>query len=117
MVAEWEDQDPVLLHHGRRPIFAFAGIWDQWKNPEGRLVETCSIITTTPNTLCAVVHDRMPAILPDEAYDLWLDPGFQKTDAVCHLLKPFNPALMRRYEVSSRVNLVKNDDPACAEAV
>ncbi len=63
------------------------------------------------------VHDRMPVILPDEACDLWLDPGFQKTDAVCDLLKPFNPALMRRYEVSSRVNMVKNDDPACAEAV
>ncbi len=59
----------------------------------------------------------MPVILPDEAYDLWLDPGVQKTDAVCDLLKPFNPALMRRYEVSSRVNLVKNDDAACAEPV
>jgi putative SOS response-associated peptidase YedK len=98
-------------------IFAFAGLWEQWKNPEGRLVETCSIITTTPNALCAEVHDRMPAILPDEAYDLWLDPGFQKADGVCDLLKPFNPALMRRYEVNSRVNLVKNDDAACAEAV
>jgi putative SOS response-associated peptidase YedK len=59
----------------------------------------------------------MPVILPDEAYDLWLDPGFQKTDAVSDLLKPFNPVLMRRYEVSSRVNLVKNNDAACAEAV
>jgi putative SOS response-associated peptidase YedK len=55
-------------------IFAFAGIWEEWKNPEGQLVETCSIITTTPNALCADVHDRMPAILPDDAYGLWLDP-------------------------------------------
>ncbi len=75
-------------------LFAFAGIWEQWKNPAGQLVETCSIITTTPNALCADVHDRMPVILPDEAYELWLDPGFQKSDAVCDLLKPFNPALM-----------------------
>jgi putative SOS response-associated peptidase YedK len=59
----------------------------------------------------------MPVILPDEAYELWLDPGLQKTDAVCDLLKPFNPALLRRHEVSSRVNLVKNDDAACAEPV
>jgi putative SOS response-associated peptidase YedK len=59
----------------------------------------------------------MPVILPDEAYDLWLDPGFQKTDAVCDVLKPFDPALMRRYEVSSRVNVVKNNDAACAEPV
>jgi putative SOS response-associated peptidase YedK len=48
---------------------------------------------------------------------VWLDPGFQKTDSLCDLLKPYNPALMRRYEVSSRVNLVKNDDSACADAV
>jgi putative SOS response-associated peptidase YedK len=92
-------------------------IWEQWKNPAGQLVETCSIITTTPNALCADVHDRMPVILPDETYDLWLDPGFQKTDTVCDLLRPFNPVLMRRYEVSSRVNLVKNNDSACAELV
>jgi putative SOS response-associated peptidase YedK len=98
-------------------IFAFAGIWEQWNNPGAQLVETCSIITTTPNTLCAAVHDRMPAILADDAYDLWLDPGFQKADGLCDLLKPFDAALMRRYEVSSRVNVVKNDDVGCAEAV
>jgi putative SOS response-associated peptidase YedK len=96
--------------------FAFAGLWNSWRSPEGQTVETCSIITTTPNSLCADVHDRMPVILPDDAYDLWLDPGFQKPDAICDVLKPFDPALMRRYEVSTRVNLVKNDDPACADS-
>ncbi len=67
-----------------------------WKNPEeGQLVETCSIITTMPNALLADVHDRMAVILPDYAYDLWLDPGLQKTDAICEVLKPFDPALIR----------------------
>lgn len=98
-------------------IFAFAGIWDSWRNPEGKAIETCSIITTTPNALLVDIHDRMPVILPDDAYDLWLDPGFQKADSICDLLKPFDQQLMQRYEVSSRVNLVKNDDPACAEPV
>ena len=97
-------------------IFAFAGIWGSWRNPEGKAIETCSIITTTPNALLIDIHDRMPVILPDDAYGLWLDPGFQKPDALCDLLKPFNPALMRRFEVSSRVNLAKYDDPECAEA-
>jgi putative SOS response-associated peptidase YedK len=98
-------------------LFAFAGIWDTWRSPEGQALETCSIITTTPNSLCADVHDRMPVILADDAYDIWLDPGFQKADAVCDLLKPFDAALMRRYPVNSRINFVKNDDPACAEPV
>jgi putative SOS response-associated peptidase YedK len=98
-------------------LFAFAGIWDSWRSPEGQTMETCSIITTAPNALCADVHDRMPVILPEDAYDLWLDPGFQKADAVCDLLRPFDANLMRRFPVSSRVNLVRNDDPACAEPV
>jgi hypothetical protein len=106
-----------LLHDADDGLFAFAGLWDSWSSPDGKVIETCSIITTTPNSLCADVHDRMPVILPEANYDLWLDPGFQKADAVCDLLRPFDPNLMRRYEVSTRVNIVQNDDPACAEAV
>jgi putative SOS response-associated peptidase YedK len=97
-------------------LFAFAGIWDSWKNPEGQLVETCSIITTTPNALMQGIHDRMPVILPYCLHALWLDPEYQNTD-ICDMLKPYEPTLMRRYEVSKRVNLVKNDDAACAEPV
>jgi putative SOS response-associated peptidase YedK len=108
---------PFCFTMADNSIFAFAGIWDSWRNPQGQTIETCSIITTTPNALLANIHDRMQVILPDDAYDLWLDPGFQKPDAICELLKPFDPTLMRRYEVSSRVNLVQNDDPACAEPV
>ena len=63
-------------------IFAFAGLWETWKNPEGLLVETCSIITTTPNSLLQDVHDRTPVILPDDVHDLWLDPAFQKAQSV-----------------------------------
>jgi putative SOS response-associated peptidase YedK len=106
-----------LFHDGRRLHLCICRDWDSWRNPEGQTIKTCSIITTTPNALLADIHDRMPVILPDDAYDLWLDPGFQKTDALCDLLKPFASNLMRRYEVSSRVNLVKNDDAACAEPV
>lgn len=114
---EWRNKGkaktPFCFTMADDSIFAFAGIWDSWRNPEGKAIETCSIITTTPNTLLIDIHDRMPVILPDDAYDLWLDPGFQKADAICDLLKPFDPNLMRRFEVSNRVNLVKNDDQAC----
>jgi len=49
----------------------------------------------------------MPVILPDDVYDLWLDPGLQTAEAFCEMLKPFDPALMERCEVTSRVNLVR----------
>jgi putative SOS response-associated peptidase YedK len=64
-------------------LIAFAGLWEAWRNPAGQLIETCSIITTTPNSLLQDVQDRMPVILPNDAYDLWLDPGYQKADAIC----------------------------------
>ena len=77
-------------------------------------MESCSILTTTPNALLADVHDRMPVILSPEHYDLWLDPGFKRTEALKEMLTPFDATLMRRYPVSTRVNFVKNDDPECA---
>jgi putative SOS response-associated peptidase YedK len=96
-------------------IFAFAGLWDRWKDPDGNLIESCSILTTSPNELLAGVHDRMPVILPPDDYDLWLDPGFKDMQEVSALLKPYRAGLMRGYPVRTRVNVVDNDDPLCAE--
>jgi putative SOS response-associated peptidase YedK len=98
-------------------LFAFAGLWDCWTDARGQMVESCSILTTTPNSLLADVHDRMPVILNPEHYDLWLDPGFRRVDALKEMLNPFDATLMRRYPVSTRVNFVKNDDPECAAAL
>jgi putative SOS response-associated peptidase YedK len=98
-------------------IFAFAGLWDRWKGPDGNALETCSILTTSPNELTAAVHDRMPAILLPQNYELWLDPGFEDLREIREMLQPFPAALMKSYPVSTRVNAVKNDDPQCAEAV
>lgn len=96
-------------------VFAFAGIWDRWRNPERELVETCTIITTSANALFSGIHDRMPVILERENYDLWLDPGFRKVEPLLDLLVPSRADSMRQYRVSTRVNSVQNDDPACAE--
>jgi putative SOS response-associated peptidase YedK len=59
----------------------------------------------------------MPVILSAEHYDRWLDPGMRGLEGVLGLLKPYNPALMRRYSVSKRVNLVTNDGPECSVPV
>ena len=64
-------------------LFAFAGLWDRWRDRAGTVIESCSILTTTPNSLLADVHDRMPVILPQESYDLWLDPGFKDVEGAC----------------------------------
>jgi putative SOS response-associated peptidase YedK len=94
-------------------LFAFAGIWDRWRNPSGTTVETCSILTTTPNAVTSPVHDRMPVILDPDSYDLWLDPGMQNVAAISELLKPCDARLMRCYPIRTRINRVANDDEEC----
>ncbi|MGD0930409.1 MAG: SOS response-associated peptidase [Candidatus Korobacteraceae bacterium] len=97
-------------------LFAFAGLWDRWRGPDSTTLETCTILTTTPNQLLADVHDRMPVILPPTSYDLWLDPGFRELAATTEMLKPYDAGQMRRYAVSTRVNSVANDDRDCSES-
>ena len=94
-------------------LFAFAGLWDRWKDLSGNWVKTCSILTTTPNAVTSAVHDRMPVILDPNSYDLWLDPGMQDVAAASELLKPYDARLMRSYPISTRINHVANDDEEC----
>ena len=81
------------------------------------LLRRVSILTTTPNSLLAEVHDRMPVILEPEDYDLWLDPGFTDLDTLTAMLKPFDAVLMKCYPVSTLVNSPANDNPGCAAEV
>ena len=76
-------------------------------------METCSILTTTPNAVTSPVHDRMPVILDPDSYDLWLDPGMQNVAAISELLKPCDARLMRCYPIRTRINRVSNDDEEC----
>lgn len=116
---EWQrttrSKRPFCFEVNDGEVFAFAGLWDRWRAPDGSDVETCTILTTTPNQLLADVHYRMPVILPTEHYDLWLDPGSRNVEAVTKLLKPYDARQMRRYPVGTRINAVANDDAACAE--
>jgi putative SOS response-associated peptidase YedK len=67
-------KQPYCFEVNDGALFAFAGIFDRWKDPSGNWVKTYSILTTTPNAVTSPVHDRMPVILNPESYDLWLDP-------------------------------------------
>lgn len=96
-------------------LFAFAGLWDRWSSPEGTVLESCTILTTTPNTLLQDVHDRMPVILHRDHHHTWLTTPAAEEQRLSELLVPFKSELMARYEVSSLVNNPRNDTPACVE--
>jgi putative SOS response-associated peptidase YedK len=110
-------KQPYCFEVREGELFAFAGLWDGWKNAEGQWIKTCSILTTTPNAVTSAVHDRMPVILDRDSYDLWLDPGMQNVAAISELLKPYDARWMRSYPVSTRINHVGNDDAECSRPV
>jgi putative SOS response-associated peptidase YedK len=110
-------KQPYCFEVNEGQLFAFAGIWDRWKDTSGKLVETCSILTTTPNAVTSPVHDRMPVILDPDVFDLWLDPGMRDLSAASELLKPCDAQQMRCYPISTRINHVANDDEECSAPV
>ena len=110
-------KQPYCFEVNEGALFAFAGLWEGWRDPGGQWIKTCTILTTTPNAVISAVHDRMPVILDPGDYDLWLDPGMKDSSAIAQLLKPCDARLMRCYPVSSRVNQVQNDDAECSAQV
>ena len=118
---EWmrtgKTKQPFCFEVSEGELFAFAGLWDRWKDASGKAIETCSILTTTANAVTSPVHDRMPVILDPDSFDLWLDPGMTNVAAASQMLKPYDARLMRWYPVSSRINRVSNDDAACSAPV
>jgi putative SOS response-associated peptidase YedK len=110
-------KQPYCFEVGAGELFAFAGLWERWKDPTGQWIKSCSILTTAPNPVTAPVHDRMPVIFDPDAYDPWLDPGMTKVETVSQMLKPYDARQMRCFAVSSRVNSVVNDDEECCHPV
>lgn len=113
---EWvrvsKSKQPIRILLDSEKPFAFAGIWESWKDPNdpnADAVESCSIITTHANTLIQPIHDRMPVILPRELESDWLDLDNTDTSFLREIMIPFDPGLMKCYPVSQAVNSTKNE--------
>ncbi|MGD1855832.1 MAG: SOS response-associated peptidase [Leptolyngbyaceae cyanobacterium] len=103
-------KQPFYIHLRERPIFAFAGLWEQWEGADGSYLETCTILTTAPNELMEPIHNRMPVIVAKADYDRWLTaPPAQ----VQGLMKPYDADEMEAYPVSTLVNSPRNEVPDC----
>ncbi len=113
---EWQKlgshKQPMYIHPTNNTLFALAGLWEMWRSPDGDSIQSCTIITTTPNELMAPIHDRMPVILEPEDFDMWLDPG-DRPEQGLHLIRPFPSEKMAAYPVSAFVNKPINDTPQC----
>ncbi|WP_050614929.1 SOS response-associated peptidase [Bacillus testis] len=112
---EWKRSEkrktPMRIKMKTDEPFGMAGLWETWRNPEGKPIYTCSIVTTTANQFMSAIHDRMPVILRLEDEQQWLNPNNHNTDELSKLLKPFDDHLLEAFEVSSEVNSPKNNSP------
>jgi putative SOS response-associated peptidase YedK len=95
--------------------FAFAGLWDAWKNPEGGWLLSYSIITTDANELSATVHDRMPVILRPVDYDRWLSRDEADRPPI-DMLRPYDARQMTAHPVDPRVGNVKVNEPSLCDS-
>jgi len=113
---EWRRENgarqPFRIRRRDGRPFAFAGIWEQWSGPGAAPLFSCAIITTPPNPLVAPIHDRMPAILGPAARDAWLDASADPVELAARLA-PYAADELEAWAVSSLVNAVTNDVPAC----
>ena len=112
---EWKrDGDrkrPYWVHPRQRGPIAFAGLWEAWIGPNGEEVETAAIVTTVANNALKPLHDRMPVVVPPDAFDLWLDPSADLQTA-SSLVAPAAEDFFEAYEVSGAVNRAVNDGRA-----
>jgi putative SOS response-associated peptidase YedK len=111
---EWrkdgKQKQPLLIRRRDQAPFAFAGLWERWRQPDGEILRSCTIATCPPNALLAGIHNRMPVILEAEDHDRWLEPTAGDGRA---LLNPCPAEWLEALEVSPRVNSPANDDPEC----
>lgn len=108
-----QEKQPYIFEMVDGKLFAFAGLWDAWKDPvHNEWLQSYSIITTTPNELMAQVHNRMPVILAERDYDRWLDCDDQQSPPL-DLLKPFPADKMEAHEADRNVGNVRNGSLAC----
>jgi putative SOS response-associated peptidase YedK len=111
---EWQrrggEKLPMRIRLKSDELFGIAGLWESWKSPDGRVIYTCTAITTEPNELMKPIHDRMPVILRRDEEAAWLDPRNHDVDFLGNMLQPFDEEQMDAYSVSSAVNSPKNNE-------
>ncbi len=112
---EWKgtkgQKQPMLITLPDKKPFAFAGLWEIWyKNKQAPAYRSCTIITTEASASIREIHHRMPVILKPEVYRDWLNPQYQNTENLKHILAVERLTELTSYPVSKQVNFARNND-------
>ncbi len=114
-------KQPWFIRRRDGEPLAFAGLWETWRDPQqgedAPRLRSCVIITTEPNDLVAPIHDRMPVVLPESAWDAWLDVENRDTASLGKLLVPLPASELEAWPVSTMVNKADHNGPELVEPV
>ncbi len=114
---EWQKRgkapsQPIYVRRRDGGLFAFAGLWEKWRSPDGETIESCTIVTIEPNAFISKFHHRMAAILKPEDEAVWIDPE-SKIEDLSRVLLPYDSEDLEAFPVSRTVNSPANEDPSC----
>ena len=114
---EGKAKQPYYIHFKDSRPCAFAGLWERWEDKQkaDTVIESCTIITCGANQVMEPIHHRMPVILEEKDYDVWLDPLNKGTEVLTKLLQPYQPDDLEAYPVSTIVNNPRNNSVACVK--
>jgi putative SOS response-associated peptidase YedK len=112
-----KSKQPMYIRLKNARPFAFAGLWEVWHAPDGSEIRSCTIITTQPNSLLEPIHNRMPVILPTNAYNEWLVTDDRQPDQLNHLLVPYSSTEMMAFPVSKMVNRPEYESPELVQPI
>ncbi|MBD2580429.1 SOS response-associated peptidase [Oscillatoria sp. FACHB-1406] len=116
---EWQAREakkqPFYIQVENGEPFAFAGLWETWKDTTGESIESCTILTTEANETMQPLHARMPVILNPKDWDFWLDTSISEPEPLKSLLIPYQAEAMSAYPVSAKVNNPRYDRADCLE--
>jgi putative SOS response-associated peptidase YedK len=114
--SEWQrvggKKQPHDFRLGDGSPFAFVGLWEHWERG-GKVIDSCTILTTGANELVKPMHDRMPVLVSPRDFDLWLDPKAAKPSELQALLRPYPAEAMTSFPVGPHVNNPRHNDAAC----
>jgi len=99
-------KQPWCIQRRDEAPFAFGGLFEHWKDPDGdgTKIVSCTILTRAATEVIAPIHDRMPLMIPPAHWDSWLDPSLEDAADMLRTIEPPPDDLFQIYAVSTAVN-------------
>ncbi len=98
---EGRNKQPYYFSHLSGAPLVLAGLWESWRAPDGTILRTVCLITTSANALMAPIHDRMPVLLNPTDWATWLEGSMEQA---AQLIAPYADGALQCWPVDRRLN-------------